>query len=113
MVVSANGFVEVLRVEANPQLTIGFASVYQAVNPFGWLPFTDLANDTLLLHAVKLGFDVRLQGKWNASRWVNDGLDSGVERDMVLAFEFSDSRKAVGVLRDEVGLVCDRSRQSP
>ena len=112
MVVSANGFVEVLQVEANPKLTIGFASVHQAVNPFGWLPFTDLANDTLLLHAVKLGFDVRLQGKRNASRWVNNGFDSRVERDILLVFEFSDSCKAVGVLRDEVGLV-EVSSQSP
>ena len=48
MVVSADGFVEVLRVEANSKLTIGFASVHQAVNPFGWLPFTDLANHALL-----------------------------------------------------------------
>ena len=43
MVVSADGFVKVLRVEANSKLTIGFASVKQAVNPFGWLSFTNLA----------------------------------------------------------------------
>ena len=42
----------------------------------------------------------------------NNGLDGRVERDMVLAFEFSDSRKTVRVLRDEVGLVCDRSHHS-
>ena len=112
MAVLADGFVDVLWVEANPKLTISIASVHQAVNPFNWLPFTDLANDTLLLHAVKLDFDVRLQGKRNASGWVNNGLDGQVERDMVLAFDFSDFRIAVELLRDEVGLVCDRSRHS-
>ena len=105
MVVLADCFVEVFRVEANPKMTIGFTPVHLAVDPFSWFPFTDLANDTLLLHAVKLGFDVQLQGKWNVFCWVNYGLVGWVKRDMVLAFEFSDSRKAVRVLRDEVGII--------
>ena len=112
MVVLADGFVEVFQVESNPKLTIGFVPVHQAVNPFGWLPNTDLANDTLLLHAVKLSFDVLLQGKRNAPCWVNNGLVGQVKRDMVVVFEFSGFRKALGEPCDEVGLVCDRSRHS-
>ena len=54
--------------------------------------------------------------KANGTRlgWFTNELDGQVERDMVLAFELSDSRprEAVGVQRYEVGLVCDRSRHS-
>ena len=105
-----DGFVQVLRIEADPQLAIGFSVVHEAIYPLRWFASAHLSYDPLLFHLRQFLLDVILQLEGNSSWRVNNRWHIRVNRDVVCSIELSNAMEIFRVLTFQAVSVCDATQ---
>ena len=94
VMLSYDCFVEILRIETNPQLTIGFFRVCQQADP--WCRFHLFRYNSLLDHLVQLFFDLYFVLDWHLTSSVLHWWYTGVGFDVVSAGHVTYAIKRVG-----------------